>query len=187
MKKKKIFFELELKKLDLDFDPKLYLEYSKKYPKLSKKYPKLSKKDKIQIKKIKNELKQALIDEFIASRQYFIDSRDYKSDQKIKNELEIHSREEDVHADMIILLLRKINEDIPKFYYPKIPGNETNLTILYRNLHDELKAVEDYEIMLKKIDRSNNVYTMIKSILDDEKEHVKDLNVFIDEITEINT
>ena len=127
-----------------------------------------------------SKLKGVLRDEYIASKQYAIDSIIYPSmykSKEVKNELNIHSKEEANHAKLLISILEGTYHI---FDYPKDETQNLKKSIgcnraliLLNNLCDELKAVHDYKWLLKNINNENK--DVIKGILDDEKEHAADL------------
>jgi bacterioferritin (cytochrome b1) len=146
---------------------------------------------------LKRLLQQALYDEFVAEKQYLIDSENYlECDQhgitewcknshlnkKVAAELKVHAMEERNHVDLIMKLLYSYGErliGLPDL--PRVPIGDNKTQILYGNLHDELKAVYDYKLMLVCIseERGTKTYKIIQSILSDEEEHVRDIFEFI--------
>ena len=117
-------------------------------------------------------IKDAVVDEFIASKQYELDAEGFEG--KIKKEYLKHAKEERKHAsDLIDILLfaGDIEIDMPEL--PDEISYDINADILMYNLMLELKAIEDYKLILEKL-RRGAVYSKIEKILKDEIEHAED-------------
>lgn len=128
------------------------------------------------VKMIVKQLQNALVDELIAAKQYQLDAEAFEGE--IRKEFLHHVDDEKKHAEIISEMLIKVHKMDVDFEYPTKKSAETKRGILLSELKDELKAVYDYEEILKVLPKGF-LYNLIDAILEDEREHASDLYNFL--------
>lgn len=146
-------------------------------------------------KELVNLMNAALADEWIAYYQYWISYQLVYgvNAPNAKDEFLEHAQEEYEHANMLAFRITQLN-GVPVLYPTqfndiannkvKTLGEFSSKSLLTDNLNSENDAVEVYKKMLTYIgDKDPVTEDIIRGILADEEEHVKDLSNLIKDIS----
>lgn len=139
-------------------------------------------------------LQSALAEELISSFNYRIQARLIQGFHKddIKKELMEHSREEDHHADLLMERIMELGGnpelrplDWDRFakcrYMPTTSGDQ--VVILEDAIKGERCAIKHYtEIAQFVQNKDDTTFNLIHRILNDEYEHMKDLNKLLQDV-----
>ena len=143
---------------------------------------------KVDTNEIIVQLRSALADELIATQGYWVQSKLIQGSLKdeIQKELYQHRDEEMSHANMLMERILQLggNPELRPLDWDNIAGcryilnaNWDQRTILDNALQSEKCATERYTKLVQFLDnRDITTYDIIHKILDDEYEHIRDLN-----------